>query len=231
MSEKQFDPGKHLIKIQGRDYLQVRDRLLWLRSDHPEAKVETCIEALSDNAATVRATITLPSGAVGSGLARETLDAVKNLGGAYVEKAETAAVGRALAHLGYGTQFAIELDEGHLADSPVERSSGGHLAQAARDAGFQDVPRTSSTGGTNGNGNAAFRERLGAPPPSTGGYAPKGASDKQIGAIKAIARGRKVDEAALTSHMLTMWNTADLESLTSRQASDLIGWLQQQEEQ
>ena len=38
------------------------------------------------------------------------------------EKAETKAVGRALAMLGYGTQFAPELDEGErIVDSPVER--------------------------------------------------------------------------------------------------------------
>ena len=41
----------------------------------------------------------------------------------FVEKAETGAVGRALAMLGYGTQFAmIEFDEGdRVVDSPVTR--------------------------------------------------------------------------------------------------------------
>ena len=48
----------------------------------------------------------------------------------YVEKAETGSIGRALAALGYGTQFAPELDEEHrIVDSPVERqqiSSNGY---------------------------------------------------------------------------------------------------------
>ena len=40
----------------------------------------------------------------------------------YIEKAETGAIGRALAGLGYGTQFAPELDEeNRIVDSPVNR--------------------------------------------------------------------------------------------------------------
>lgn len=41
----------------------------------------------------------------------------------YGPKAETGAIGRALAGLGFGTQFAIELDEGErLVDSPADRT-------------------------------------------------------------------------------------------------------------
>ncbi len=39
------------------------------------------------------------------------------------EKAETAAIGRALAHAGFGTQFTADDEGEHLADSPVERSA------------------------------------------------------------------------------------------------------------
>ena len=39
----------------------------------------------------------------------------------YLEKAETRAVGRALAMCGYGTQFAPELEERErIVDSPVK---------------------------------------------------------------------------------------------------------------
>src|SRR5262249_3254316 len=43
----------------------------------------------------------------------------------FIEKAETGAIGRALAGLGYGTQFTgDELDEAHrIVDSPVERQA------------------------------------------------------------------------------------------------------------
>lgn len=41
----------------------------------------------------------------------------------YIEKAETGAVGRALAMCGYGTLQAPEFDEqDRLADAPVEKS-------------------------------------------------------------------------------------------------------------
>src|SRR5205823_12336174 len=44
----------------------------------------------------------------------------------YIEKAETGAIGRALAALGYGTQFAPDLDEQHrIVDAPVDRSTSG----------------------------------------------------------------------------------------------------------
>jgi len=43
----------------------------------------------------------------------------------YIEKAETGAVGRALAMCGYGTLQAPEFDEGErIADSPVEKATG-----------------------------------------------------------------------------------------------------------
>lgn len=42
----------------------------------------------------------------------------------YAEKAQTGAIGRALASVGYGTQFAPELNEEHrIVDAPVERAS------------------------------------------------------------------------------------------------------------
>ena len=43
----------------------------------------------------------------------------------YIEKAETGAIGRALAMCGYGTLQAPEFDEQErLADSPVENTTG-----------------------------------------------------------------------------------------------------------
>ncbi len=59
----------------------------------------------------------------------------------YIEKAETGAIGRALAALGYGTQFAPEFNEEHrIVDSPVERTT-------------TPGESTSTTVNDNGNGN------------------------------------------------------------------------------
>lgn len=52
---------------------------------------------------------------ISTGYGSETLSDFRD----YFEKAETKAIGRALAALGYGTLFALELDEGEaIADTP-----------------------------------------------------------------------------------------------------------------
>jgi len=59
-------------------------------------------------------------GGIGTGTKSENAASFADFG----EKAETGAIGRALAALGYGTQFAPELDEGHrIVDSPVARAN------------------------------------------------------------------------------------------------------------
>jgi hypothetical protein len=36
-----FDPTQYLSKFDGKDYLEVKWRLLWLRSAHPDARLTT----------------------------------------------------------------------------------------------------------------------------------------------------------------------------------------------
>ena len=113
-----FNPADHLMKLKGKDYLEVKWRLVWLREDHPEATISTEHIIIEDDRAVFRATITLPNGGGSTGYGSETM---KDFGD-FIEKAETKAIGRALAALGYGTQFAPELDEGErVVDSPVQR--------------------------------------------------------------------------------------------------------------
>lgn len=58
---------------------------------------------------------------VGTGDKMETKADFKD----FIEKAQTGAKGRALADIGYGTQFAPELDEAHrIVDAPVDRAPG-----------------------------------------------------------------------------------------------------------
>ena len=76
----------------------------------------------TEDSATVQATITIlkPDGSVSrKAMARKTED--KKAFGDFEEKAETGAIGRALAMLGFGTQHALsDLDEGdRIVDAPV----------------------------------------------------------------------------------------------------------------
>ncbi|MDX1932060.1 MAG: hypothetical protein SFU56_05600 [Capsulimonadales bacterium] len=107
-----FDPKRHVIKVQGgREYLPVSARLVWFRSEHPDWGIVTqAVEInLEKQYAIFSCTIFNEEGRV---MATATkMENVKGFGD-YLEKAETGAVGRALAMCGYGTAFAPELEDG-----------------------------------------------------------------------------------------------------------------------
>ena len=119
-----FDPSKYITKVSGRDYIEVKWRLVWLRTDYPDASIETEHIELTNTRAIFKASVTLPSGASASGCGSETPGDF----GDYIEKAETKAIGRALGALGFGTQFTYDFDEGshhdgtpNIVDSPAGR--------------------------------------------------------------------------------------------------------------
>lgn len=118
MSEK-FDPKSKVTKMQGKDYLEVKWRIVWFRSDHPKGGILT--DVVGDDL--IKATILDSEGnvlATGHGSSKKQGVAKTRP----FEGAETAAIGRGLAHAGYGTQFTDEDEGDHLADSPFERKNG-----------------------------------------------------------------------------------------------------------
>lgn len=111
-----------LINLKGKNYLMVAHRLQWLAESKDKYIIETEIKEQTQDSATVRAIVAvLDEG--GKIVRKATATKVENKAHFldFVEKAETAAIGRALAMLGFGTQHALaDLDEGErLADSPV----------------------------------------------------------------------------------------------------------------
>lgn len=113
-----FDPNAHMMNLKGRQYLEVKWRLVWFREDHPDWNIDTqLIEHEPGTSAVFAAKIYDSNGMQkSSGFGSETVKDFRD----YLEKAESKAVGRALAMLGYGTQFASELDEdGLIVDAPV----------------------------------------------------------------------------------------------------------------
>jgi hypothetical protein len=130
-----FDPRPYLMKMGARDYLEVKWRLVWLRTLHPDAIVVT--ELLTHPTelaksygmpAVFRATVTIPStGAIGTGTGSETLDDHAD----FVEKAETKAIGRALATLGFGTQFTVERES--VVDAPLAQPQARGATQPSSD--------------------------------------------------------------------------------------------------
>lgn len=113
-----FNPNEHLMDLKGKSYLQVMWRLVWFREDKPLWSIDTKLEQLTENHAVFSAKIYDENGVQKSaGYGSESIKDFRD----FIEKAETKAVGRALAMLGYGTQFAPELDEeDRIVDSPVQ---------------------------------------------------------------------------------------------------------------
>jgi hypothetical protein len=154
-----FNAEKHLIELQGKAYLEVRWRLVWFRQECPDGTIET-EEVLVDLDREVEAEVPtgnwipnpnrpgrkMPEKETrhAKGYARFRAVVTNGKGGRatatksenaasfpdYIEKAETGAVGRALAMLGYGTQFTgDELSEEHrIVDAPVERPTSFQYA-------------------------------------------------------------------------------------------------------
>lgn len=112
-----FDPNEHLMDLKGKKYLQVMWRLVWFREENPLWNIDTKLEQLTENHALFSAKIYDENGVQkASGYGSESIKDFRD----YIEKAETKSIGRALAMLGYGTQFAPELDEGErIVDSPA----------------------------------------------------------------------------------------------------------------
>src|SRR5215216_7324103 len=132
-----FDPNKYMLKLpktkkvslpngQVRfektetDYLPVAARIAWFRREHPLWSIITKVEKWGDKAVVMKATIKDMLGTViATARKKETEIGFPD----YIEKAETGAIGRALAMCGYGTLQAPEFDEqDRLADAPVEKT-------------------------------------------------------------------------------------------------------------
>ena len=104
------------------DYLPVAARIAWFKREHPDWSILTESVQLADKAVVMKAVIKdALERVIATAHKKETEIGFPD----YIEKAETGAVGRALAMCGYGTLQAPEFDEGErIADSPVEKATG-----------------------------------------------------------------------------------------------------------
>ena len=66
-----FDPARHLTLVSGKEYLEVKWRLVWLRSEHPDALIETELVSHHNNEAVFRAHVKLPGGGSATGWGSE----------------------------------------------------------------------------------------------------------------------------------------------------------------
>lgn len=149
MTQTPFNPNEHVMQIKNRngssDYLPVQWRLVWFREQCPDGTIETEMLHLdldreteeeayqwnnearrsekvikrANGICVFRAVVKDGKGGIATGTKSEKAASFSD----FIEKAETGSIGRALAALGYGTQFAPELNEEHrIVDAPVDRT-------------------------------------------------------------------------------------------------------------
>lgn len=235
-----FDPTQYLSNFDGREYLEVKWRLLWLRSEHPDARMATEIVQHNEEVgfALFRAEVEIPGGGKATGWGSETVRDFHD----YIEAAETKALGRALAALGYGTQFCQDFDfsanarpgTSQVVDAPVNladrrnngyaaRSNGGN-GNASRSGGFANSGFRTASANDGGRMPAEDDEfdRLPAAEISPSGSA---ATEKQIKAIYAIGRASKrLSESQVDDRAVEVFGVRPQE-LTKAEASQLIDML------
>lgn len=209
-----FDPSKHLRQLRGKggtaDYLDVKWRLVWLRAEHPDATTSTEHVEISPDIAIFRATVTIPSGGSATDYGSETPKDFAD----YIEKASTKALGRALAQLGYGTQFVgEELDEGvRIVDSPVDRPQNARTPRPAAPAPPVAPARPA----------AAPSAAAGIPSAAEG---LQRATERQVKFIWAIGQEAGMDAAAVNFWALERYS-AEVDQLNRRDAADFVEALQ-----
>lgn len=162
-----FNPSDHLMQLKSKegpkDYLPVQWRLVWFREQCPNGTIDTeeimvdldreveaeayvwntekrrseKIVKRARGYARYKAIVTDGKGGRSTGTKSENAAEFPD----YIEKAETGAIGRALAGLGYGTQFAPELNEQpRIVDAPVAHSNGNQT-HATTTATAQSTPQ------------------------------------------------------------------------------------------
>lgn len=163
-----FDIKEKLIEIKSQNggknfYLPVQWRLVWFREICPNGQIKTnlihldlqlpvtimvpvweknkidhYVEKMDLGLAIFKAEIETPEGACATGHKKE--ERVSFLD--FIEKAETGSMGRALAALGYGTQFSDQEfleGEGRPADAPVaagNKPKGSQIKEIQRLSGL-----------------------------------------------------------------------------------------------
>lgn len=125
-----FDPRQYMRELVNDTqvkqlYLDVKFRKLWFRLKYPFGKITKSIIQLTEQFAIVEAKVYLDKGDpeenyISSALAQRFFSPDDAFGKRYVETAETAAIGRALADAGFGIQFC---DIGEESD-PAQVDSG-----------------------------------------------------------------------------------------------------------
>ncbi len=152
-----FDPSAFLRKLQNEKgeeqlYLDVKYRKLWFRLKYPLGKITKRIIKLENDYAIIESRVYLDrndndESYISCAIAQRWRSEDDIYGKRYVETAETASVGRALADAGFGIQFSEPEGEKDLnpVDSPITISNSTNNTVPIADESLPDNIHTTST--------------------------------------------------------------------------------------
>lgn len=121
MTKGTFNPQDYLMDIKGKPYLKTPHRVLWFKTEHPENGAITTELVFAEPFPLFKAYVYVDGVLMATAHGSAQVKAGSVYAGREFEKAETAAIGRALGNAGYGTQFSEDDEGDDLVDSPVER--------------------------------------------------------------------------------------------------------------
>jgi len=139
------------INLKGKQYLPARARINWMRGGDPEAHPDWGVHTVlmehtqgkRVSPGKIEGGYALVAASITDGLGRTIATAMKteyseNFAD-YIEKAETGAIARALAVAGYGTESALDLDEGYEQDRPADAPASGRPINISASGGVEGV--------------------------------------------------------------------------------------------
>lgn len=135
------------VKIRGKDYIQVKDRVAAFREAIPDGTIHTEIMYQNEDRVIMKATIIDRDGVtIATGYAEEVRAGSQINRTSYIENCETSAVGRALAFCGIGIIDSIASSEEveradmermeNLARQPIGEIRAGYLLQELENVGI-----------------------------------------------------------------------------------------------
>jgi hypothetical protein len=196
-TKAKFNPSEHMMNLKGKEYLQVMWRLVWFREEHADWMIRTqLVEHHHGEYAVFKAEVSdTPDHILATAYGSESIKDFRD----YLEKAETKAIGRALAILGYGTQFAPELDEEErIVDSPVaQNKSQTKKEQVINNPTATDMQKVAKD----------VANKLGTP-----------VDEVTVGKILYLARAKNI----LPTDLCGYYHVDELKKLTAEQGEDCI---------